>query len=61
MATTPDPHPDSDPAGPTQVPDGITPIEEPGRESVESPSPMEDPGAPGGTGGTGGTNHENDD
>ncbi|TVV75005.1 hypothetical protein [Sphingomonas solaris] len=59
MATNPDPHPDSVPAGPAEAPDQITPIEEPGRESVEDPSP-DSPGSPGGTGGTGGTSHEND-
>ncbi len=60
MATMPDPHPDSAPTGPSEAPDQISPMQEPGRESVEQPSPLEDPGSPGSTGGTGGTSHEND-
>ena len=35
MATTPDPHPDSFPSGPSEAPDQISPPSEPGRESVE--------------------------
>ena len=60
MASTPDPHPDSIQNGPDSTPDDFTPAGEPGRENVEEPSPMEDPGSDGGTGGTGGTNHPQD-
>ena len=42
MATTPDSHPDSAPDGPAEAPDQITPIEEPGRESIEGVTPDEE-------------------
>ena len=45
MATTPDTHPDSPTPGPSEAPDQITPIEEPGRESIEGITPDEDSGA----------------
>lgn len=47
MATTPDSHPDSTPAGPSEAPEQITPIEEPGRESIEGVTPDEESGLKG--------------
>jgi hypothetical protein len=39
----PDPHPDSPPQGPAEAPDQVTPVPEPGRESVEDvPEEKED-------------------
>jgi hypothetical protein len=49
MASVPDTHPDSIPAGPSDSPEQVTPPVDPGRESVEGT-----PGDPGGTAGTGG-------
>ena len=58
----PDPHPDSDTELPDEHPDSPSPAPggDPGRESVEGKSPLEDAGSPGGTGGTGGTAREQD-
>ncbi len=47
MATNPDPHPDSTPAGPSEAPEQVTPIEEPGRESIEGITPDEESGLKG--------------
>jgi hypothetical protein len=47
MATNPDPHPDSPNPGPSEAPDQITPIEEPGRESIEGVTPDEESGLKG--------------
>ena len=60
MASHPDAHPDSIPSGPSDDPERVSPDGDPGRETVEEPSPMEDPGSDGGTSGTGGTNHPQD-
>jgi hypothetical protein len=49
VASTPDPHPDSFPGGPSDSPEQVSPQSEPGRESVE-----DTPGSDGGTAGTGG-------
>lgn len=35
MATQPDAHPDSDPSGPSDSPEQVTPPDDDGRESVE--------------------------
>jgi hypothetical protein len=55
MASTPDPHPDSIPGGPSESPEQVSPADDHGRESVE-----DTPGTDGGTSGTGGTNHHQD-
>ena len=55
MASTPDAHPDSIPAGPSDDPERVSSTEAPRRESVE-----DTPGDPGGTAGTGGENKVQD-
>ncbi|MCZ4341429.1 hypothetical protein O4H52_07440 [Sphingomonadaceae bacterium G21617-S1] len=39
MASTPDPHPDSPPAGPSEAPDQLSPPDQDDRESVEDVPP----------------------
>lgn len=50
MASIPDPHPDSPPPGPSDAPEQVSPIEEPGRSNEEA---IDDPTSPEvGAGGT---------
>ena len=44
MASTPESHPDSNPSGPSEAPEQVNPIEEPGRESIEGIVPDGDSG-----------------
>jgi hypothetical protein len=55
MATTPEANPDSDPSGPSDSPEQVTPPDEPRRENVE-----DSPGDFDGTAGTGGENKVQD-
>ena len=55
MASTPDANPDSDPSGPSDSPEQVTPSNDPGRENVE-----DSPGDFAGTAGTGGENKVQD-
>lgn len=55
MATHPDAHPDSAPAGPADSPEQVSPSDEPRRQNVE-----DSPGDFAGTAGTGGENKVQD-
>jgi hypothetical protein len=44
MASTPDTHPDSNPTGPSESPEQVSPIDEPGRENIEGIVPDRDEG-----------------
>ena len=55
MASQPDAHPDSDPSGPSDSPEQVTPDKEEGRTNVE-----DRPGDFAGTAGTGGENKVQD-
>lgn len=55
MASHPDANPDSDPSGPSDSPEQVTPSNDPGRENVE-----DSPGDFAGTAGTGGDNKVQD-
>ena len=55
MASNPDANPDSDPSGPSDSPEQVTPPDNPGRENVE-----DTPGDFAGTAGTGGANKVQD-
>jgi len=55
MATHPDANPDSDPSGPSDSPEQVTPPDGPDRENVE-----DSPGDFAGTAGTGGENEAQD-
>jgi hypothetical protein len=39
MASTPDSHPDSNPSGPSEQPEQVSPTDEPGRERIEGVTP----------------------